>query len=78
MEWTTEQMQQMEEIASEINCPKDFKCFKDEPEEFRQTRNIGIEGYPNCTEPQECEFALPFGEGYLCKCPVRVYIAQNI
>ena len=80
MEWTTQQKQKMEEIASEIDCPKDFICFKSEPEELHRARSIGIEGYLNCLEDnsQECEFALPFGEGYLCKCPVRVYIAQNI
>ena len=80
MEWTKEQKHQMEEIASETNCPNDFRCFKSEPEELRRARNMGIEGYLNCLEqkPEKCEFSLPFGEGYLCKCPVRVYIAENI
>lgn len=78
MEWTEQQKQQIEEIASEIDCPRDFKCFKTEPEEFHKALSIGIEGYLSCMEPQDCEFALPFGESHLCKCPVRVYIAQNI
>lgn len=79
MEWTEQQKKEMEEIVDEVDCPNDFKCFKLEPEEILKARNIGIEGYLDCSEdkPQECEFALPFGEKYICKCPVRVYIAQN-
>ena len=80
MGWTEQQKYKMEEIAGEINCPNDFRCFKSEPEELLKARKIGINGYLDCPEEEskECKLSVPLGKRYLCKCPVRVYIAQNI
>jgi hypothetical protein len=39
-----------------------------------------MEEYIDCLEenPEKCEFSLPFGEGYLCKGALRIYIAKNL
>lgn len=77
---TQEQRQEMEKIASELNCSKDFVCYKSGLEKLCKARDFGMERYIDCLEenPEECEFSLPFGEGYFCRCVLRVYIAKNL
>jgi hypothetical protein len=80
MELTQEQRQEIEKIASRIECSKDFGCYKSGLEKLCKARDFGMEGYLDCLEeePHICEFSLPFGEGYLCKCALRIYIAKNL
>ena len=80
MELTQEQRKEIEEIASGVNCLKDFECYKSEPEKLCKVRDFGLEEYLDCLEEtaQECEFSLSFGNGYFCTCPVRIYIAKNL
>jgi len=53
---------------------------KSGPEKLCKARDFGMEEYIDCLEenPEKCEFSLPFGEGYLCKCALRIYIAKNL
>jgi hypothetical protein len=80
MELTVEQRQEIEKIASGINCPKNFECYKSGSEKFCKTRDFGLERYLDCLEkePHTCEYSLSFGNGYFCTCPVRFYIAKNL
>jgi hypothetical protein len=80
MKWTQEQRQEIEKIASGLNCSKDFRCYKSGSEKLCKARDFGMEEYIDCLEenPEKCEFSLPFGEGYLCKCALRIYIAKNL
>ena len=80
MKLTQEQRQEIETIASGLNCSKDFRCYKSGFEKLCKARDFGMEEYIDCLEenPEKCEFSLPFGEGYLCKCALRIYIAKNL
>jgi hypothetical protein len=80
MKLTQEQRQEIEKIASGLNCSKDLICYKSGLEKLCKARDFGMEKYIDCLEenPENCEFSLPFGEGHLCKCALRIYIAQNL
>ena len=66
-------------IIGEMKCPKDFRCYKSGFKELCKARDFGIENYLECLEekPEECSFAMPFGILYVCKCPLRFYLAKN-
>ena len=68
------------EIIGEMHCPKDFECAESGFEELCRVRNIGLESYLECLEPDAkyCMFNLPFGKRYYCRCPLRVYLAQTL
>ncbi len=70
----------MNEILGGMECPKGFKCAESGFENLCKARDIGVLGYLDCLEaaPDRCTFALPFGYGYLCKCPLRVHVAKTL
>jgi hypothetical protein len=72
----------IEEIMAEMECEKDFECYKSEFNDICKAKNSGIYSYVDCLEEMQearlCQFSLSFGEGFLCKCPLRVYIAKNL
>jgi hypothetical protein len=80
MEMTEEQRLEIEKIASEMSCPKNFECYKSGVKKFCKTRDFGLSQYLDCLEknPEMCEFSLPFGNGYFCTCPIQLYIAKNL
>lgn len=80
MELTEKQRKEIEAIAGGQKCSKDFKCYKLGFEKLCKARDHGLEGYLDCLEenPRDCPFSLPFGNGYFCKCPLRIYIARNL
>jgi hypothetical protein len=80
MELTAEQRTEIDKIAAGISCPKDFECYKSGNGKVCKTRDFGLEQYLDCLEdePHNCEFALSFGDGYLCTCPVQLYISKNL
>lgn len=80
MELSQAHRQEIERIAGGIKCPKDFVCYKSDLKKLCKARDFGMEQYLYCLEnkPQECDFSLSFGRGYLCTCPVRIYIAKNL
>jgi len=71
---------EVEEIIGRLQCPKDFECYKSGFENLCKARDFGAERYLECLkkEPRECKFAVPFGYGFLCKCPLRIYIATKL
>ena len=80
MEVTEEQRQEIEKIASGINCTKNFECYKSGLGKVCKTRDFGLSQYLDCLEkePHTCEYSLSFGDGYFCTCPVQLYIAKNL
>ena len=68
------------EIIGDLKCPKNFKCYRSGFEALCKADDIGLESYLDCLEDNafECKFAFSFGEGYFCKCPLRVYLAKNL
>ncbi len=75
-----EDRKKIEEILDRMICPKNFKCADSGFEQLCKARNIGLENYLDCLEenPSACLFALPFGSGYLCHCPLRVYLSREL
>ena len=67
-------------IIDRIKCTKDFECYKSGFKNLGKARDIGVEGYAECLEdnPAACAFSVPFGYGFLCKCPLRIYIAKKL
>ena len=70
----------IEEMTGNIECPKNFKCVESGFENLCKAKDFGLDDYLECLEedPHKCKFALPFGNGYFCQCPLRVYLAKKL
>ena len=71
---------QIEEITEGMDCAKDFECCEGNFANVCRAKDIGIESFLECLEEnsQDCEFAIPFGDAFFCKCPVRMIIAKKL
>ena len=80
MEIEKRHKRKIHEIIASMDCKKDFKCYKSGFEDVCKDRDSGMTGYVDCLGKtyQSCEFSMPFGEGVLCRCPLRVYVAKNL
>jgi hypothetical protein len=74
------QRKEIEKIIGEIKCPKDFICYKSGFENLCKAKDIGLERHLDCLEknPRNCIFAIPFGNRYICYCPLRVYMVKEL
>lgn len=79
MEITQEHECRIQEIMGEMQCPRDFKCYKSGFENLGKVRIIGGGKLVECLEEnrQPCDLGFVFGYGYFCDCPLRKYIAEN-
>jgi hypothetical protein len=70
----------IEEIMSQMQCSKNFKCADSNFEILCKAKDSGMENFLDCLEeiPSICSFALSFGYGYLCSCPLRVFLAKKL
>ena len=78
---TEEDKKEIDEIKSSIDCKKDFQRVDSGFENLCKTKEFGgVEGFTKCLESNSlsCKFAMSFGEGYLCKCPLRIHIKKRI
>ena len=68
----------VEEIIDGLRCPEGFECYKSF-DVLCKAEDIGLGSYLLCinSKSKKCLFAVPFGNGYFCKCPLRVYIAKE-
>ena len=75
-----EEKKKIEEIIDGLKCPKEFRCAQSGFERLCQARDIGMKNYLDCLEekPATCKFALSFGDGHFCRCPLRVYLAKAL
>ena len=71
---------QIEEIVEGMDCGKEFECCEGNFANVCRAKDMGIESFLECLEEkaQECEFAMPFGNSFFCKCPVRIAIARKL
>jgi hypothetical protein len=59
-------------------CIHKYKCGLVDFSKLGRVEDIGLNGYLNTyCHPLECKYAVTFGKGYLCSCPVRIYIARK-
>jgi hypothetical protein len=70
----------IDKIKLSMKCPKAFECHKSDFSKLCKVRDLGLTGLVEClTDHQdECVFAIPFGFGHFCKCPLRVYLAKEL
>lgn len=80
MELDKKQIEQIEEIMGRTRCQKDFECYKSGFSKVGKARDIGIKNFVECLvdNPASCNHSMAFGNGYFCKCPLRIYIAKNL
>jgi len=80
MDNKVETNRQIEEIISQMKCKKDFQCYKSGFKDLCETKDIGVPDSVRCLSKPlgDCEYSFAFGDGYFCKCPLRVYITKNL
>ncbi len=67
------------EIMGEMTCPKDFKCAKSGFENLCKAKSAGTDSYLLCLESDaKCAFTFRLAGLYFCKCPMRVYLRNNL
>jgi hypothetical protein len=79
MEITQEHEGRIQEIMREMQCPRDFECYKSGFENLSKARIVGSGILVECLEEKakDCKLKFSFGFGYFCKCPIRKYVAKN-
>ena len=73
--------EEIEKIIAQMQCPKDFQCYKSGFETLCKAEDVGMESYLACLEehPLECKFSVGFfGDRFYCECPLRVYVAKML
>lgn len=72
--------EKINKIISGFQCPKGFKCYKSGFENVCKAKDVGMETFLICLEddPKGCVFAIPYGRGHFCHCPLRIYIAKEL
>ncbi len=70
----------IEKIIGQIECPKDFSCYKQGFENLCKAQDVGLASHLVCREehPPECHFSWDVGSAFYCTCPVRVHIARKL
>ena len=68
------------EFMGELQCPKDYQCYKSKYEKLCKTEYFGETEVLLCLEeePQSCTFSLSYKDTYYCQCPLRYFIAEEI
>jgi hypothetical protein len=70
----------IKKIIDNIECTKDFKCYKSEFEHLCEMKDLGMDSFLKCVDKEatSCTFAIFFGGAYCCRCPLRIYIAKEL
>ena len=77
---TEEQIDEIQEIITKYQCPADFKCYKSGFEDLCGTLLVHDGSLVECIDEgaKKCHYSFEFGSGYLCTCPLRLYIARHL
>lgn len=72
--------EEIEKIMVEMECSKDFICYRSGFEVLCKAKITGAEPLLECLKgsPQDCEFSTRFGNSHFCQCPLRVYLAKEL
>ena len=61
-----------------LKCEKGLICAESGLEILCKAERIGSNTHMICLEESPvCSFAIDFGHGYMCKCPVRIFISKE-
>jgi len=75
-----EDRRKIEDIMAGMRCPKNFRCTDNGFEHLCQSKDFGLDNYLEYLEKDSsrCSFVLSFGNGFLCHCPLRVFLAKKL
>lgn len=64
----------------EMDCPKHFSCCGPSPTDLCKANYVISTHMVECIEMtnQPCKFKSLLGEGGLCKCPLRCFLAKEL
>ena len=70
---------EMDRIRDSLCCEKGFPCCDADFSLAGKVKVIAGGRLLDCLEADavKCRCALPFGDGFFCRCPLRKYIAQT-
>lgn len=71
---------EIEKIMGNLECPKDFKCYRSGFEDLCKAKVVGTENHLLCLEeePTSCTFSVFVGNTYYCQCPLRIYLTLKL
>ena len=71
---------ELEKVVGDLVCPKDFKCCTEGLENLCKVRDVGMQTFVQCLEPNphECPFSKLLAAAYVCKCSLRIYISKKL
>ena len=65
-------------LLGALKCEKGLLCAESGSEVFCKAERIGSDTHMICLEKSpRCSFQIDFGHGYMCKCPVRIFISKE-
>jgi hypothetical protein len=69
----------IEGIKNRMECPRAFACLEPGSEKPALTRLVAGGKLVECLEHTStpCQFAVDFGIGRFCECPLRAFLLQN-
>ena len=70
---------EIEDIIGQMQCPKDFRCYKDGSHNLCKAKDVGLASYVMCLNksPNGCGFSVAYAYAHYCRCPLRVYMAKT-
>ena len=71
--------EEMQRIMGQMECPQDFECFESGFDRLCDANYVDSVGLVECLSEKaaRCQFSLSTGYHYVCKCPLRTYIART-
>ena len=77
----------IQKLMSQTHCDNEFRCFKPGSQKLCGARIVGEGQLVDCSQchrdacirgdPGKCDYRTPFGFGYFCTCPSRIYLAAH-
>jgi len=72
-------IEKAKQILGNLKCEKGLSCVNSGLEGICKAEDIGLKPYLVCLEgDQYCTLSLSFLYGFICKCPVRLYIKTEL
>lgn len=67
----------VEIIIKTMKCERGFECVNNGFQNLCRVKNFSGGDFPECREAFDCQYKLHYGFIYLCKCPLRIYMAKR-
>jgi len=79
MQLSPEHEADIRRVIRSLKCPHDRPCYTNGFTTLCRAKPIGETGIVDCLESRGrfCTYGMPFGNGILCQCPLRQYLAEQ-